>query len=112
MMPRKRTPRDEVRERRRALAERAAAGQLRLPEGFKDMRTAIGLTQAEFARMLRMTVRQWAEIERGDANPTMETLERIGRAYGFQVGFVRREADRAAEIHPSALRDARTSTTG
>jgi transcriptional regulator with XRE-family HTH domain len=40
--------------------------------------------------MLRMTVRQWAEIERGEANPTMETLERIGRAYGFQVGFVGR----------------------
>lgn len=89
-MARKRLPRETIRERRHALSERARAGQLRLPKGFKDMRTALGLTQAYFARMLRMTVRQWAEIERGEANPTMETLERIGRAYGFQVGFVGR----------------------
>lgn len=52
-MPRKRPPKETLRERRYALSDRAAAGQLRLPAGFKDLRTAIGLTQAEFARMLR-----------------------------------------------------------
>lgn len=105
-MARKRPPREKIRERRHALSERAAAGQLRLPEGFRDMRTAIGLTQAEFARMLKMTVRQWAEIERGEANPTMETLERIGRAYGFQVGFVGRGPAVATDGDQSDVRDA------
>lgn len=58
-----------------------------------------------------MTVRQWAEIERGDANPTMRTLERIGRAYGFQVGFVRRDAGPAERPAPAAM-DAPDPTPG
>jgi len=88
-MPRFRKPTsEEIRQRRARLADRARAGDLRLPGAIRDMRTALGLSQDVFARMLKLTRRQLAEIERGKANPTAETLERIGRVFGFTLGFV------------------------
>ena len=36
----------------------------------------------------RAPVVEVADIERGEANPTSETLQKIGRAFGFQIGFV------------------------
>jgi transcriptional regulator with XRE-family HTH domain len=51
------------------------------------MRHALGLSRDEFARVFRLTRRQLAEIERGEGNPTIETLNR-GRPFGFGVGFV------------------------
>lgn len=83
----------EVSERRRALAERARSGGLLLPRAVLEMRHALGLTQDEFAAMLRLGKRNLAEIERGEANPTVETLDRIGRIFGFQLAFVAKGSD-------------------
>ena len=79
---------EEIRDRRAAVAAKARSGQLRLPDAVAEMRHALGLTQPEFAKLFRLTTRQVADIERGVANPTSETLQKIGRAFGFQVGFV------------------------
>ena len=70
------------------LTERARKADLRLPYAVADSRKSFGLMQEEFARLLSMTRRQIAEIETGKANPTLETLEKIGRLFGFVVGFV------------------------
>ena len=92
-MPRFRRPtKNEIRERRAALSARAQAGTLQLPGAVSEMRQALGLTQEEFARVLRLTKRQLAEIERGEANPTVETLSRIGRLFGFAIGFIPAQA--------------------
>ncbi|MCK1716470.1 helix-turn-helix transcriptional regulator [Bradyrhizobium sp. 141] len=80
--------RDEIRERRAAVAAKARSGELRLPHAVAEMRHALGLTQPEFAKMFMLTIRQVADIERGQANPTSQTLQKIGRAFGFQIGFV------------------------
>ncbi|OAF09188.1 transcriptional regulator [Bradyrhizobium centrolobii] len=79
---------EEIRDRRTAIAAKARAGALRLPQGVAEMRRALGLTQLEFAKLFKLTPRQIADLERGAANPTAETLNRIGRVFGFQVGFV------------------------
>lgn len=79
---------DEVLENRRTLAERARCGDLRLPGAVVEIRKSIGMTQAEFSKVLGLTRRQIAEIEAGSANPTLETLEKIGRLFGFGIGFV------------------------
>jgi putative transcriptional regulator len=79
---------DEIRERRAAVAAKARSGALRLPHAVAEMRHALGLSQPEFAKLFKLTTRQVADIERGEANPTSETLQKIGRAFGFQVGFV------------------------
>ncbi len=90
-MPRWKKPtKEEILQNRRHIAERARLGELRLPAAVAEIRKGIGLTQEEFARVLSLTRRQVAEIETGAANPTLETLEKIGRLFGFGVGFVPR----------------------
>lgn len=88
-MPRARTlTREQSAEARRRLAERAQAGQLALPDALRELRSALGLTQQEFGRMFRLTRRQVSELENDEGNPTAETLGRIGRPFGFVLGFV------------------------
>ena len=84
----KKPTKEEILENRRALAERARTGDLRLPGAVAEIRKGFGMTQEEFAKMLSLTRRQVAEIEAGTGNPTLETLEKIGRLFGFRVGFV------------------------
>lgn len=90
-MPR-RTPltREEKLNRRLDIAARAASGDLRLPGAIREMREALGLTQAAFGEKFGLTRIQVLNLEKGTANPTRETLERIGRPFGFVLGFVSR----------------------
>jgi transcriptional regulator with XRE-family HTH domain len=84
----KKPTKEEIREQRRQLAAKAASGRLRLPEALSEIRYSLGLTQDQFAQATGLTKRQIAEIETGKANPTLETLEKIGRLFGFTVGLV------------------------
>ncbi|MGN6448450.1 MAG: helix-turn-helix transcriptional regulator [Brucella intermedia] len=84
----KKPTKDEILENRRTLAERARTGDLKLPGAVAEIRMGFGMTQEEFAKTLSLTRRQVAEIETGAGNPTLETLEKIGRVFGFRVGFV------------------------
>lgn len=86
----KKPSKEAILENRRALAERARAGGLRLPGAVVEIRKGIGMTQEEFANMLSLTRRQVAEMEAGTANPTLETLDRIARLFGLSVGLVPR----------------------
>lgn len=89
----KKPTKEEILENRRTLAERARNGDLRLPGAVAEIRKGFGMTQEEFAKTLSLTRRQVAEIEAGTANPTLETLEKIGRLFGFGVGFVAKPSD-------------------
>lgn len=91
----KKPTREETREQRRNLAAKAASGNLRLPEAVAEIRYSLGLTQDQFAQATGLTKRQIAEIETGKANPTLETLEKIGRLLGFTVGLVPKSEDEA-----------------
>jgi DNA-binding XRE family transcriptional regulator len=90
-MPKLRKPsREEINAYRKRLNERAEAGALRYPFAVTEIRKTIGLTQERFAEIVGLTRRQIAEIERNEANPTVETLNKIGKLFGFTVGFVKR----------------------
>ncbi|WP_112818075.1 helix-turn-helix transcriptional regulator [Rhizobium rhizoryzae] len=88
----KKPTKEEILENRRTLAERARTGYLRLPGAVAEIRKGFGMTQEEFAKALSLTRRQVAEIEAGTANPTLETLEKIGRLFGFGVGFIPKQS--------------------
>jgi len=79
---------DEKLLRRYAVIDKAAAGTLRLPFAVKELRQALGMTQAMFADKFGLTRAQLVHIEKGVANPTLETLSKIGRPFGFVLGFV------------------------
>ncbi len=81
---------EERRIARVALYEDIEAGRLSLAETVRRMRQVTGLTQGDFAEKVagvsKLTI---AQIERGEGNPTVETLERVGSAFGLRLGFVR-----------------------
>ncbi len=61
--------------------------RLSLPEACRRMRKTAGVTQPDFAKMLQIAPRSYADIERGRGNPRLDTLEKIARIFGFQVVF-------------------------
>jgi len=88
-MPRRNPPtRDEQNELRRVFYERIVRGELSIPETMKAMRKMTGLTQAEFAAHRGVSRRVIQDIERGTGNPTVASLNSIGKLFGLQVGFV------------------------
>jgi len=84
---------DEIRAGRKRLRERAIAADLRLPGAVLDIRKSLGLTQEKFAEITGITKRQIAEIETGKGNPTAATLHKIGKLFGFSLGFVPKQSD-------------------
>lgn len=81
-MPRRKRPSsDSSLEARHALRADAEAGRLSWSDGIRRMRKSMGMTQADFAKRFRLTVRQLSEIETGAANPTVATLSRLGKLF-------------------------------
>lgn len=88
----KKPTKEEIRELRQILAERSRNGALRYPGAIVEIRKSFGMTQEEFAKTVSLTRRQIAEMEAGTANPTLDTMEKVARLFGFTVGFVPRAA--------------------
>lgn len=62
-----------------------------LAQGVKTMRKIAGMNQPEFAAMIKVAPRILMEIERGKANTTIDTLNKIGNPFGLKAGFIRVE---------------------
>lgn len=86
----KRKPLDKarIRERRDRMLQAAAAADLSLTDGVREMRAIAGMTQEEFARHRGVSARVIKAIELGQGNPTVATLNRIGEFFGLEVAFV------------------------
>lgn len=88
-MPKRRPLSDEeLHARRSALEARARRGELRLPGAIREMRDALGLTQAAFADRCGLTRMQLIDLEKGRRNPKAETLERLCGPFRLTLGFV------------------------
>lgn len=51
-----------------------------LGKNIKKLRKKLGLTQAQVAEKANIHVNFFARIERGEENPTYETLEKLAKA--------------------------------
>jgi len=88
-MKRRTTNPGELEASRAALRQALRAGHLTIGQAVREMRRLTGLTQKEYAeRVAGIYPRVLMEIERGTANPTLETLERLAKPWGWTVGFV------------------------
>ncbi|MYA66313.1 MAG: helix-turn-helix transcriptional regulator [Gammaproteobacteria bacterium] len=84
----KRSQEDSARANRE-LIEAIENHELSLGEAVRRMRKISGMNQKSYAeRIIGISPRILAEIERGEGNPTLETLNKIGRPFGYAVGFV------------------------
>ena len=68
-------------------------GELTIGEAVRRMRKITGLNQVDYARrIIGLSPRILAEIERGEANPTLQTLEKIARPFGYTIGFIKKQS--------------------
>jgi len=93
----KKLPDEQRRALRNTLHDAVSQGGYPWDQSVRQMRQALGLTQAQFAKAFKLTKRQVASFEAGAANPTVETLARIGRPFGFVVGYIRRTPEPSEE---------------
>lgn len=64
-------------------------GSISLGETVRQLRTRItGLTQADFARMCKISLRTLRQLEQDSGNPTLETVNNVLRVFGMQMGVV------------------------
>lgn len=88
-MKRRVLPSEELEAKRAELRKALREGRLSIGQTVREMRRLTGLTQKEYAeRVAKVFPRVLMEIERGTANPTLETLERLAKPWGWKVGFV------------------------
>ncbi|MCO8165634.1 helix-turn-helix domain-containing protein [Pseudomonas sp. 21LCFQ010] len=68
-----------------------ADGTLQIGEAVKRLRVdGAGMLQTQYARMCKISVRTLIQIEQGEGNPTMKSLNAVFRPFGLQMGVVRR----------------------
>lgn len=93
---------DAARQLRTELYEQIDRGEVSLQDAVKRMRKISRLSQPEFAAHLGVSVKVVKEIERGVGNPTVSSLNRIGKFFGLEVAFVRSEKLRNRPIQQVA----------
>lgn len=59
--------------------------QIQFGKNIKKARTEAGLTQQQVADKAKTHVNYYARIERGEENPSYETLEKITKALGVKA---------------------------
>ncbi|MGQ4659027.1 helix-turn-helix domain-containing protein [Lysobacter sp. F6437] len=65
-----------------------ANGEISVAEAVRRMRHVSGLTQPQFARHRGISVQALRQIESGNGNPTIKTLDAIASVFGLRAGFV------------------------
>ncbi|RLQ22009.1 helix-turn-helix domain-containing protein [Seongchinamella sediminis] len=64
-------------------------GRVTIAEATRRMRKIVGMNQKDYAKKVAgVSPRILMNIERGQGNPTIETLNKIGRPFGYEAGFV------------------------
>ena len=75
----------------------------------RDLRKKLGLTQKEFARRIKGNIDYTyiGKIERGEQNPSLNMLKRIGESFSVPVGYFFEEESTAAilELFPEDIKN-------
>ena len=80
--------RDEVESLRKELMRLVPQASADIPELMRTMRLITRKSQIEYAKLCEVAPRVLADIEAGKGSPTVETLEKLLRPFGYRVGIV------------------------
>jgi transcriptional regulator with XRE-family HTH domain len=80
--------RDEVESLRQELASLVPRASASIPRLMRIMRLIARKSQVEYAKLCDVAPRVLADIEAGKGSPTVETLEKLLRPFGYRVGVV------------------------
>lgn len=71
-----------------------ADGSLPIGEGVRNLRVnGAKMHQIQYARLCKISVRTLIQIEQGEGNPTLKSLNAVFRPFGLQMGVVRRKQE-------------------
>lgn len=71
-----------------------ADGSLQIGEAVRKLRVeGAGMHQSTYAQICKISVRTLIQIEQGEGNPTLKSLNAVFRPFGLQMGVVRRRRD-------------------
>lgn len=74
-----------------SVREAIADGSLELGAAVRQLRTEVAkMQQTQFARMCKISVRTLIQIEQGEGNPTLKSLNAVFKPFGLQMGVVKR----------------------
>jgi transcriptional regulator with XRE-family HTH domain len=80
--------RDEVESLRKELLSLVPRASADIPQLVRTMRLITRKSQIEYAKLCEVAPRVLADIEAGKGSPTVETLEKLLRPFGYRVGIV------------------------
>ena len=73
-----------------SVREGIADGSLELGAAVRRLRTEVAqMQQTQFAQMCKVSVRTLIQIEQGEGNPTLKSLNAVFKPFGLQMGVVR-----------------------
>lgn len=70
---------------RKTVFEEVQRGEHDIGRAIYLMRKSVGVNRKDFAQKVGVTYRTLTEIENGTGNPTVQTLEKVIRVFGFQL---------------------------
>lgn len=77
---------------REELFEGIDNGELTLGQATRRMRKTLGMNRKIYAeQILKISHDSLQDVETGKGNPTLKTLQKVGKPFGLAVGFVRKE---------------------
>ena len=80
--------RDEVELLRQELVTLVPRASADIPRLLRTMRLIARKSQVEYARMCGVAPRVLTDIEAGRGSPTVETLEKLLKPFGYRLGVV------------------------
>ncbi len=89
----KRAQGDELRRLRAELFEDIDAGRVDIADATRRMRRIVGMSRQEYANtIVNVSFETLQAIETRSGNPTLKTLNAVGKPFGLVVGFIRSRA--------------------
>ncbi len=89
----KRPSPEKIEEMRKDLFARVDAGTITIADASRLMRKILGMNRREYAEnILKISHDALQAVETGKGNPTLKTLQAVGKPYGLKVAFVRKDS--------------------
>ena len=88
----KRPDKEKMQQLREELFLGIDEGEFTLGEATRRMRKTLGMSRQEYAKqILKINHDTLRDIETEKGNPTLKTLQIIGKPFGLKVGFMRKK---------------------
>jgi transcriptional regulator with XRE-family HTH domain len=83
-----------------SILEELSNDSLTIGEAVRRLRVEVtGLHQSQFAKMCKISVRTLLQMEHGEGNQTLKSLNAVFTLFGMKMGVVKRQS-----LHVSAVR--------